>query len=357
MLKVLLQIVTCNQWPKHKPIKNEEFSFPLMTPEDDTRQDPDYNPIKDVQIYGDSLMGCGIGKEECQDSFYIQSRLTPITYFFAVYDGHGSSGKAVSNFVNEQFGICLKINADKIERLIANKCINTFFHHAFRIIEGKLRKSRVNSYTSGTCCNLVLISGGKCFIANLGDSRAVLCRQVGPQNFKTIDLSQDHKPTRPDEKERILSMGGIIEAMEYEGEVTGPLRVWTKDRDIGIAMTRAIGDSYGKKAGLISDPEITEINLQAGDKFIIIASDGVWDVMTSKEAVDFVLNYGESGKPKQKASKALVQEAQKRWDALEEGEENPYRDDITVVIAYPEFYSSKSSTETSSSSTIQIEQR
>ena len=357
MLKFILQIVTCNQWPKSKPVKNEEFSFPLLNVEGDTRQDIGHSPVKNVQIYGDSLMGCGFGKTECQDSYYIQTNLTQNSHFFAVYDGHGSHGKAVSDFVNGQFGLCFKINADKLDKLIVKKCMDSFFQHAFRVIENKLNKSRIDNYTSGTCCNLVLICGGKCFVANLGDSRAVLCRQVDPQNIKTIDLSSDHKPTRPDEKERVLKMGGVIESTDYEGEVIGPPRVWTKERDIGIAMTRAMGDLYGKKAGLISEPEVNEFSLQSGDRFIIVASDGLWDVMTSKEAVDFVLSFEDSGKPRNQVARALVHEAQKRWDDIEEEEEHPYRDDITVVVAFPEFYITKTNSETPSSSVISLEQR
>jgi len=194
---------------------------------------------------------------------------------------------------------------------------------------------------------MVLIHREKCYIANVGDSRAVLCRtSSNGHRAETLDLSSDHKPSRPDEKKRILEVGGIIEPIYYQGIPVGPDRVWTHERDAGIAMTRAIGDTRGKKAGLISEPEVKEIDLQVGDRFIIVASDGLWDVMTSEEAVNFVVAYEEDGKPRANAAKALVREGQKRWTKLEEDEESPYRDDITVIVAYPEFHAQSTMADT-----------
>jgi len=69
----------------------------------------------------------------------------------------------------------------------------------------------------------------------------------------------------------------------------GPLRVWADDEGPGIAMTRTLGDLQAKKIGLISEPEIESIELNpVTDKFIVIGSDGIWDVMTSAEVVGFV---------------------------------------------------------------------
>jgi serine/threonine protein phosphatase PrpC len=344
MFKLFLQIVTCNQWPKDREYPAEDFDVVVPQHNDiykqelNDRHDLDIGPIRDFHIYSSSRMGAGPGKTECQDTYAVHTKLTPSIYFFAVYDGHGIRGKDVSVFVNEQFSNCIRKNANKIERLITKDAITPFFNSAFRAIDNKLQDSRINSSASGTCCNMILISKEKCYIANLGDSRAVLCRTHG-QNFETIDLSTDHKPSRADEKKRVLENGGIIEPIYYQGVPVGPDRVWTHERDAGIAMTRAIGDVRGKKAGLISEPEVMEVDLQVGDRFIVMASDGLWDVMTSEEAVKFVVDYEEDGKPKANAAKALVREGQKRWAKLEENEESPYRDDITVIVAYPEFHS------------------
>lgn len=64
--------------------------------------------------------------------------------------------------------------------------------------------------------------------------------------------------------------------------------MWADDEGPGIAMTRTLGDLQAKKIGLISEPEIQHIELQRGDKFIVIGSDGIWDVMSSAEVCGFV---------------------------------------------------------------------
>ena len=81
--------------------------------------------------------------------------------------------------------------------------------------------------------------GNMCSIANLGDSRAVLGRWV--KNKVAIELSRDHKPTRKDERERIIKKGGKVERLFYNGEHYGPYRVWADEEGPGIAMTRTLG--------------------------------------------------------------------------------------------------------------------
>lgn len=94
-----------------------------------------------------------------------------------------------------------------------------------------------------------------CYICNLGDSRAVLYRVTAREKI-AIELSYDHKPTRPDEKERVLRSGGKIEKLVHDGVPVGPFRVWADEEGPGIAMTRTLGDLQAKKIGLISEPEI-----------------------------------------------------------------------------------------------------
>lgn len=84
------------------------------------------------------------------------------------------------------------------------------------------------------------------------------------------------------------------------GQAIGPYRVWADDEGPGIAMTRTLGDLQAKKIGLISDPEVKHIELKPGDRFIVVASDGLWDVMNSAEVVGFILKQcgsGIDGKP------------------------------------------------------------
>ncbi|KAF7232729.1 hypothetical protein EG68_08709 [Paragonimus skrjabini miyazakii] len=135
---------------------------------------------------------------------------------------------------------------------------------------------------SGTtaCVALLLPVNGvvKLFVANAGDSRAVLCRGAA-----AVDLSVDHKPEDEDEKSRITAAGGTV---TRDGRVNG-----------GLNLSRALGDhSYKQVKGLpLSDqmitpvPDITQFDLIPGsDEFLVIACDGVWNSMTSQEVVNFV---------------------------------------------------------------------
>ena len=98
-----------------------------------------------------------------------------------------------------------------------------------------MKKSGIDYNTSGTTATLVFIKDSLCTIANLGDSRAVMCR-IG-QDISAIELSWDQKPTRKDERERIQNSGGKIEKLNYNGEWVGPYRVWVDEEGPGIAMT------------------------------------------------------------------------------------------------------------------------
>ena len=92
------------------------------------------------------------------------------------------------------------------------------------------------------------------------------------------------------EQERILKVGGRIHPMRDEdGDFIGPLRVYMKDKDMpGLAMTRSFGDNFASIAGTICEPEIKEHILVPEDKFIVLASDGLFEFISSEECVKIV---------------------------------------------------------------------
>lgn len=172
-----------------------------------------------------------------------------------------------------------------------------------------------------------------------------MCR-MAPKEKIAVELSHDHKPTRREERERILKNKGKIEKLNYNGQLVGPYRVWADEEGPGIAMTRTLGDFSAKRIGLVSNPEIFHIDLKTGDKFIIIASDGLWNVMSSSEVVNYLLKYP----PVDSTANELVAKARERWvrnnkKKLWSNVISDYPtarmgiDDITVVIAYLTFVS------------------
>ena len=158
---------------------------------------------------------------------------------------------------------------------------------AFCFVENKMKKSGINYDYSGTCALIVFIKDNIITIANLGDSRAVLCRKE--KETLAIEISIDHKPTRKEEKKRILQCGGKIEKLNYNGKYIGPYRVWVNEEGPGFAITRSLGDLRAKKIGYISEPEVDHLKIKKNDKFIVLATDGVWNVMSSAEVIGFIL--------------------------------------------------------------------
>ncbi|KAK4734415.1 hypothetical protein R3W88_008676 [Solanum pinnatisectum] len=118
----------------------------------------------------------------------------------------------------------------------------------------------------GSTVVLTILTEKTIIVANCGDSRAVLCR-----GGRAMPLSIDHKPDIPEERARIEACGGHVDFDDYA-------------RVLGIlATSRAIGDKYLKKY-IISEPEFTFTKREAEDQCLILASDGLWNVISNEEA-------------------------------------------------------------------------
>lgn len=309
------------------------------------------NIVKSIYFATHFAEGEGPKKHECQDTLVVVDNHKDVFYFFAVFDGHGTCGKEASNATSDNFQQYLekKFKKKSIQGLKTNSQKDDFMKEAFKNAESKLKLSGIDYSNSGTCCISIFIIENKVTIANLGDSRAVLCRINAKKEKLAIELSYDHKPTRKDEKKRIKSKNGKIERLNYNGELVGPYRVWADDEGPGIAMTRTLGDFQAKKIGLISVPEIQHIELKRGDQFIVIASDGLWDVMSSAEVVGFVLYHQDVWVEGENViAEKLVSEARGRWQELNAmkkvnnkiGDYPTARkgiDDISVIIAFIQF--------------------
>ena len=145
-----------------------------------------------------------------------------------------------------------------------------------------------------------------------------------------IPLSRDHKPDEEDEYKRIIESNGRVDTMYTKsGEAIGPYRVWLKDENIpGLAMSRSIGDKVASLVGVISEPEIIEKTLSSEDKFVVIASDGIWEFLSNEKVVELVTPFLESDNP-EGACQKLVDVAVGFWEA-----EDEVIDDITVIVTF-----------------------
>jgi len=147
--------------------------------------------------------------------------------------------------------------------------------------------SLTHGYTSGSTAVSALIdlNQNEIFVANVGDSRCIVSRDQ-----TAVELSNDHKPQNPDEYQRIMKAGGFVQ----NGRVNGDLN-----------LSRAIGDKqYKTNAQLPPEeqmitafPEVKTLKLSPLDEFLVLACDGVWDVKTNQQVVDFVGERIKTGVP------------------------------------------------------------
>ena len=261
-----------------------------------------------------------------QDAYIACPNLGPSADFtlFGVCDGHGVNGHFVSAFVKQRLPVLISQDA-KLE-LDVKRALNS----AILQCNAELKGINLDINFSGTTLILVLIRGKKIWCANVGDSRAVLGRQIKNSQWMAVALSRDHKPDLHEESKRILAAGGRVESyLDEEGESVGPARVWLKHEDVpGLAMSRSLGDGLAASVGVIPTPEILELQLTSEDKFIAIGSDGVFEFISNEEAVKMVIPYWKVNDP-EGATDFLERESVCRWNQEEE-----VIDDITSVCIY-----------------------
>ncbi|KAG6595572.1 putative protein phosphatase 2C 65, partial [Cucurbita argyrosperma subsp. sororia] len=167
--------------------------------------------------------------------------------------------------------------------------------------------SSIDCFCSGTTAMSIIKQGEHLVVANVGDSRAVLCTRGDNHQHIPIQLTADQKPNVPSEAERIKKCQGRITADKEEPDI---YRVWVPDADYpGLAMSRSFGDFCLKDYGLIPTPEVAYRKLTRKDEFIVLATDGIWDVLTNKQVINIVA----SAKNRSMAAKLVVKLAAREW--------------------------------------------
>jgi serine/threonine protein phosphatase PrpC len=235
--------------------------------------------------------------------------------FFGVFDGHG--GSAVAHFAAAKLYENCKLTGlnddDAIEAALRNGFLKTHEQLTNEALEEFLKNQNFDSAPidvndQGSTAVVAYTRHNSLYVANAGDARAVLSR-----NGVAEDLSEDHKPTTNKEKERLEKVQELQE--KAGGEVCGRIgdRIRSVKSPYAIAVSRALGDKNFNPC-ITPEPEITQTTLNALDSFLILACDGVWDVLTSQEAVDVVkAALGNkntiSNDDCKKAAQALVKEA------------------------------------------------
>ena len=329
------------------PLKqNEDQESPLKkSKEENTIPNKNNSPIKPLKtkvtkkirdIYEYSHVGFDgeQPKENNQDNYFIYKNFADHKdyIYLSVCDGHGIEGHFVSDFIKDALPYCMSENLKNTNILTETELTHQIITETFIDVNNMLiSNENINSLFSGSTCVSVIYTPERLIVPNIGDSRAVLARyDSNSKTYKAIDLSRDHKPTEKDESQRIYENDGRIQPFTEEGgEFVGPQRVWLKKEEVpGLAMTRSFGDRVAATVGVISEPEIKEFDFDENDKFMIIASDGIWEFISSQECVNIVKDFYEKNDLKGCAD-FLYEESSKRWLKEEE-----VIDDTTLILVF-----------------------
>ena len=318
--------------PKLKSKKEKEEETPINIKKKVRKLIKDILPYTHVGFDGEEP------KENNQDNYFIYKNFmnNKDYIYMSVCDGHGIEGHLVSDFIKETLPYDMSENLKNLDILtedeIEKNKLYQIIKETFIIANEKLvDNEEINSLFSGSTCVSVIYTPEKLIVPNIGDSRAVLGRLINKENneYKAINLSRDHKPTEKDEAQRIIDNQGRIKPFLEDGEFVGPERVWIMEEEVpGLAMTRSFGDRVAATVGVMSEPEIKEFDFDENDKFMIIASDGIWEFISSQECINIIKNFYDKNDLKG-CCEFLYQESSKRWLKEEE-----VIDDTTLILVF-----------------------
>ena len=270
-----------------------------------------------------------------QDSFLVL-RVEGQMSIYGVFDGHGRQGHDVSNFVKEVLPKLI-VQEPSFSRGDLDSALLSAFEKTQELLEQQTSSLVIDASASGTTCTIAIHKGNQLWIASVGDSRCVLvvpCESSGA--VEAVDVTRDHKPELPEERDRIVRLGGMV--MKPPNDVNH--RVYVRGfRFPGLAMSRALGDLIGNhRAGVSAVPEIKH-QVLSGNEWLLLCSDGVWEFLSSQEAADLIKDELQAEREMEAAEK-LCKTSWDRWIAEENG---LVVDDITAVIARLEIVSGESS--------------
>ncbi|KAJ6897815.1 protein phosphatase 2C 34 [Populus alba x Populus x berolinensis] len=261
--------------------------------------------------------------------------------FCGIFDGHGPWGHFVSKKVRESVPSLLLCNWQENLALTSlgvdfemdlDRNLHQFdiwkqsYLKTYAAIDQELKQNRkIDSFFSGTTAVTIIKQGENLVIANVGDSRAVLATTSTDGSLVPLQLTIDFKPNLPEEAERITQSKGRVFCLHDE---PGVYRVWMPNgKTPGLSLSRAFGDHCVKDFGLVSEPDVTRRNISSRDQFVILATDGVWDVISNQEAVQVVSLTPD----REESASRLVECAGRAWSCKKKG---IAMDDISAICLF-----------------------
>lgn len=226
------------------------------------------------KIYSYSLQGRRDNNEDKHEHIINidgdNTKINPIN-FFAVFDGHG--GKNISKFLKKNLSAYF---LNKIDKKIYNKydVFKNYTNLVYDKLQNKLIKNhpRISQFCGSTAC-IGIQYNNDLWILNVGDSRAIKCNKSNIAE----QLSLDHKPNAPEEKNRIEQLGGNINYDGFDWRIKG------------LSLSRAFGDTECSPY-VNHIPDVFKYEILNDDKFLVFACDGLYDVLSNQDITDYIIN-------------------------------------------------------------------
>eukprot|EP00002_Diphylleia_rotans_P036829 TRINITY_DN816_c0_g1_i1.p1 TRINITY_DN816_c0_g1~~TRINITY_DN816_c0_g1_i1.p1 ORF type:complete len:238 (-),score=52.43 TRINITY_DN816_c0_g1_i1:317-1030(-) len=196
-------------------------------------------------------------RENMEDQVSIINNLRGALSMYAVFDGH--DGVATATFLKLNFG-------KKLKALLETQTPIDALKSCYTEMDVMLKESNISN--SGSTSSTILIDEQNIYVANAGDSRAVICRTNGVER-----ITIDHKPYNPDEHTRIRAAGGLV---TDDGRISGVL-----------AVSRSFGDLH-LQPFVSPEPYVQQFQRSVDDEWLVVASDGLWDAVADSQIGDII---------------------------------------------------------------------
>jgi protein phosphatase 1L len=270
-----------------------------------------------LRVHAESWPGL---KKTLEDRYTSDEALEELGVYFGLFDGHGGAQVAEHAQRSLHKGILQSFRKRQVQPASRDEKIKSAVKEAFLEMDKEICQTaeRKKFELAGCTAVAALFHGNpklgtalRLVVANVGDSRAILCRAG-----QAIAVTEDHKPNRIDEKKRIERAGGLILQVRGTWRVAASTNPNSMSRAArkeyqGLAMTRSIGDLYFKTPTplAIPDPEMQVVPLTDKDLFLVMLTDGIVDVMSNQDVVDLVLKHWQDP---EEAAKLVVRTAHQK---------------------------------------------
>ncbi|CAH8312620.1 unnamed protein product [Eruca vesicaria subsp. sativa] len=304
--------------------------------------------------FGDFSMAVVQANEVIEDHCQVETGKGVI--FVGVYDGHG--GPEASRYISDHlFGHLMRVSRGR--GVITEETLRAAFsatERGFLTLVRRTRGLKPLIAAAGSCCLVGVIWEGTLFVANVGDSRAVLgsmSNNSRSNNIVAEQLTSDHnaameevrqelKSLHPDDSRIVVQKQGVwrVKGIIQISRSIGDAYLKNRDFSLGPSFPRFHLPEGLKRPVLSAEPCVYTRVLQTSDKFVIFASDGLWEHMSNQQAVEIVHKHPRHGIARRLVRRAMNIAAKKRgimYDDLkkvERGVRRFFHDDITVVVIF-----------------------